>query len=245
MLRNGYRLLIGLIGVVGCSTLLLTGFGMRDSVLFVLENHYTKTMRYDVRVDLSGSVPVDYPEAIRRRAGAQRMEGMMDGGCELNVGGSWQQKGLYVLEDQHEAVYFEKDGQRVYLKREGVALTQRTAEETGLRVGDSVLLRAPNGYEATVTITDILSIQLGQGVYVSKSAWRKLDIMPFIPTTLYLTGGNIDTAAIDDMDGVAKVRTIQQERIGSTVIIKVLDVVVLVMVLFSGLLLLVVAAELL
>ncbi len=240
MLRNTFRFLIGIVGVVGCSALLLTGFGMRDSVMFVLQNHYTHTMRYDVRVDLDASAAEDYPEAVYLRSGALKMETVMEQSCELFIEGRWQLKGLHVLEDHHETVYLEREGKRIWLPREGITLSERAAEETGLKIGDSVRLRAPNGREATVQVNDIISIQLGQGVYVSKSAWRKLDVMPFMPTALFLSGGNVSPAAIDDLDGVAKVRTINEERTGSEAVVRVLDVVVLVMVLFSGALLLVV-----
>jgi putative ABC transport system permease protein len=240
MFRNTSRLLIGIVGVVGCSALLLTGFGMRDSVLFVLENHYTHTMRYDVRVDLNAAATENYPEAVRLRAGAQRMETVMERSCELQIDGRWQTKSLHVLEDRHEMVYLERDGERIWLPKEGITLSERATEETGLKIGDSVKIRAPNGHETTASVQDIISIQLGQGVYVSKSAWRKLDLMPYTPTAVFLSGGNIDPAAVENMDGVAKVRTIDVERTGSEAVVKVLDVVVLVMVLFSGALLLVV-----
>ncbi len=241
MFRNTSRFFIGIIGVVGCSALLLTGFGMRDSVVYVLENHYTKTMRYDVRVDLESSATnQDYLQAIQLRAGALRQEAVMEGSCELEIDGKWVTKGLHVLEDRHEAVYLQQDDQRVWLPMEGITLSERTAEETGLAVGDSVRMRAPNGHSVTASVKSIISIQLGQGVYISKSAWRQLDMMPYSPTALFLTGGNIDTDAVKDMDGVAKVRTIVQERTGNETIVRVLDVVVMVMVIFAGALLLVV-----
>ena len=240
MLRNTFRFLIGIVGVVGCSALLLTGFGMRDSVMFVLQNHYTHTMRYDVRVDLDASAPEGYPEAVYLRSGALGMEAVMEQSCELFADGQWQLKGLHVLEDHHETVYLERAGKRVWLPGEGIALSERAAEEMGLKTGDSLRLRALNGREATVQVKGIISIQLGQGVYVSKSAWRKLDVMPFMPTAVFLSGGNIRPDAIEDMDGVVKVRTIHQERAGNEAVVRVLDVVVLVMVLFAGALLLVV-----
>ena len=241
MFRNTSRFFIGIVGVVGCSALLLTGFGMRDSVVYVLENHYTKTMRYDVRVDLDTAVSdQDYLQAIRLRAGANKQEAVMEGSCELFLDGQWVTKGLHVLENHHEAVYFQRNEKRVWLPAEGVALTERTAEETGLHVGNSVTVRAPNGRTAKAVVSDIISVQLGQGVYISKSAWRKLDIMPYSPTTLYLTGGDIRIDAIKDLDGVAKVRTIEKERTGNEAIVQVLNVVVLVMVIFAGALLLVV-----
>ena len=240
MLRNTSRFMIGIVGVVGCSALLLTGFGMRDSVVFVLENHYTHTMRYDVRVDLNTPATEEYAQAVRLRAGALRMETIMEQGCELLIGRGWQTKALHVLEDHHEMVHLMRDGLRVWLPEEGIALSERAAEETGLSVGDSVRLRTSNGYEADVKVRDIISIQLGQGVYISKSAWRKLDLMPYGATALLLGGGSIHTAAVNDMDGVAKTRTIQEERTGNEAVVQVLDVVVLVMVLFAGALLLVV-----
>jgi putative ABC transport system permease protein len=64
--------------------------------------------------------------------------------------------------------------------------------------------------------------------------------MPFIPTAVFLSGRSINFNAVEDMDGVARVRTIDEERTGSVAVVKVLDVVVLVMVLFAGALLLVV-----
>lgn len=241
MFRNTSRFLIGIIGVVGCSALLLTGFGMRDSVVYVLENHYTQTMRYDVRVDLEPAVADDdYLQAIRLRAGAARQEAVLEGSCELELDGKWVTKGLHVLEDRHEAVYLQRDGQRIWLPSEGIALSERVAEETGLGIGDQVKIRTPNGHSGMAVVKDIISIQLGQGVYISKSAWRKLDVMPYSPTALFLSGGEMSLDTIKDMDGVAKVRTIVQERTGNEAIVRVLDVVVLMMVIFSGALLLVV-----
>lgn len=240
MMRNTSRFLIGIVGVVGCSALLLTGFGMRDSVVFVLENHYTHTMRYDVRVDLDASALENYPEAVRLRSGALRMETVMERSCELLIGDHWQTKSLHVLEDHHEMVFLEQDGKRIWLPKEGITLSERAAEETGLKIGDSVKIRAPSGHETTAKVQNIISIQLGQGVYVSKSAWRKLDLMPFMPTAVFLSGGRINPAAVEDMDGVAKVRTIDVERTGSEAVVQVLNVVVLVITLFAGALLLVV-----
>ncbi len=240
LLRNPSRFLVGLIGVIGCATLLLTGFGMRDSVSYVLGHYFGYTMRYDVRVDLKGQIPDGYPEAIAGRAGAQHMERVMEGSIQLFVDGRWQRKQFTVLEDRHDSVYIERGGQRVYLPTEGVALTQRAAEDLGLKIGDTVRLRGENGYEADAKVNDIIDIQLGQGVYLSRSALRKLDIMPYMPTALYLSGDNIDAAAANDMDGVEKARTIQEERGGKTSITGVMDLLVLLMALFAGALLLVV-----
>ena len=175
LLRNASRFLIGVIGVVGCSMLLLTGFGMRDSVGYVLQHYFTVNMRYDARVDLNAYAPSGYDESVFNRSGALRMERVMEGLMQLDVGGHWQQKSFTVLEDRHDMVYFESEGQRVWLPAEGAAVTKRLAEDLTLKLGDTLTLRMPDGGEVTTTIRSIIDLQLGQGVYFSRSAWRRLE----------------------------------------------------------------------
>ncbi len=240
MLRNASRFSIGVIGVVGCSMLLLTGFGMRDSVSYVLQHYFTVNMRYDVRVDLNAYAPEGYEDSVKSRAGAERMERVMEGQVQVETDGRWQEKAFTVLEDRHEMVYFEKDGARVWLPEEGLAVTRRTAEDLGLGLGDPVKLRMPNGHEATAAVTGVIDLQLGQGFYLSRSAFRKLDAMPYRPTALFLAGGIIDVGAVNDMDGVDKVRTIDEERGGKLAVTGVMNLLVLLMAMFAGALLLVV-----
>lgn len=240
LLRNASRFLIGVIGVVGCSMLLLTGFGMRDSVGYVLQHYFTVNMRYDARVDLNAYAPSGYDESVRSRSGALRMERVMEGLMQLDVDGHWQQKSFTVLEDRHDMVYFESEGQRVWLPEEGASVTKRLAEDLTLMMGDTLKLRMPDGSEVTTTIRSIIDLQLGQGIYFSRSAWRKLNSMPYQPTALFLSGGAINVGAVDDMDGVDKVRTIEEERTGKLAVTSVMDLMVLLMAIFAGALLLVV-----
>ena len=240
LFRNVSRFLIGVIGVVGCSMLLLTGFGMRDSVSYVLQHYFTVNMRYDARVDLNAYAPLGYDESVFNRSGAIKMERVMEGQLQLDVDGHWQQKTFSVLEDRHEMVYLEYDGQQVWLPPEGAAITQRLSENLSLKVGDTLTLRMPDGSDASTAVRSIIDLQLGQGIYFSRSAWRSLDSMLYRPTALFLTGSAIDVDAVDGMDGVDVVRTIEEERIGKLAVTSVMDLLVLLMAIFAGALLLVV-----
>ncbi len=240
MFRNTSRFAIGVVGVVGCSMLLLTGFGMRDSVSYVLQHYFTVNMRYEARVDLNSYAPEGYEDSVKIRAGAKRMERVMEGQLQAFVDGRWQEKSYTVLEDRHEMVYFEKDGARVWLPEEGLAVTQRAAEDLNLAPGDAVKLRMPNGHEVTAAVASIVDLQMGQGFYMSRSAFRRLDAMPYRPTALFLSGEGMDLGAVDGMDDVDKVRTIEEERSGKLAVTGVMDLLVLLMALFAGALLLVV-----
>lgn len=236
MLRNKTRLFIGIIGITGCVALLLTGFGMRDSVAYVLDNHYGNTMRYDMRLTFDTQVSEEYMYSLARRGNAETMETMMEQSCEVSIdNGVFEIEGLFVLEDEHNMVYFEgRDGSRAWLPKVGAAITEKMAEDTGLAPGDVITLRALNGREAKVPIVDVVSIQLGQGVYFSRSAWRSLDIMPYMPTTLLLGGQSIHKEALTNMEGINSVRTLLEEREANGMVVQILDLVVALMVLFAG-----------
>ena len=241
MSRNKMRLFIGLVGVAGCTALMLTGFGMRDSVAYVLSNHYGSVMRYDVRATLNGSYGDDYISALGSRSGANNVERAMEGTLEIKQHDRYEIRSFFVFEDQHNEVRLnDKEGNIIKLPAEGAAISERMSEETGLKKGDIMHLRAPSGKEGIVQVTDVISIQLGQGIYMSASAWRKLDLMPYVPSSLMLSGDHINMEALRDMDGVDRVRTINDELTGNQAVLIVLNVVVVIMVLFAGILALVV-----
>ena len=240
--RNISRFAIGVVGVVGCTALLLTGFGLRDSVKYVLENHYGYTMRYDLRVTLNKPYLSDgYLQALGKRAHARGMESMMETGTEVWLHGGWQSKLLFVLEDEPALVRVEGAGHvPVKLPARGALVTEKFSEDTGVKPGDTVLLRAPNGKTAGIRVEGTITMQLGQGLYLSRLAFRYLDVAPYSPTALMLSGDGIDPRALDDMDGVDTVRTLDEERAVNGTITQILDLLVMLMVLFSGALALVV-----
>jgi len=239
--RNPMRACMGLIGVLGCTGLMLTGFGLRDSVDYVLRNYYTQTMRYDACAYLHDDAPDGYGQSIRVRTGASAAEERMLTSCEAQINGQWTLEQAFVFEDVHEMVYLTlEDGSPYRLPPEGVCLTRKASERYGLGIGDSVSLRMPGGRARDAEIVEIVDIQLGQGIYVSSSAWRALDLAPWKPNAVMLRGKDLRLDGVAEMDAVHRVRTIEQERASNEKVLDVLNLVVFLMVLFSGALALVV-----
>ncbi len=241
LLRNPTRLLMGLVGAVGCTAMLLTGFGLKDSVGYVLQNHYTRTMHYNARATLTGDAPVNYGRSVALRAGADSFEEEMVASCEAFIGGAWAGKQVFVLENGHDMVRLsDQEGERITLPDHGVALTRKAAEDYDLTLGDPLELRVPGGRAVRTEIVSIVEVQLDQGIYASHTAWEKLDMFPWQPTSVMLRGQNLNLAAAEAMDGVDKVRTLDQERTSNSMILDIMNLVVLLMVLFAGALALVV-----
>lgn len=241
MFRSPARLLMGLIGAVGCSALILSGFGLSNSVNYVLVNHYTRTMHYDARVSLDQGLPDHYAKAIAARAGADAYEEEMITSAQAYVKGEWRVKQIYVLQDGHDMIrLYDASGAAVTLPAQGAALTRKAAEDYGLDAGDELMLRNPGGRPVSISIDLLVDLQLDQGIYLSQSAWKKLDLSPFEATHVLLESDALDTATAADMEGVTAVRTLREERDNGIGVLKIINIVALLLVLFAGALALVV-----
>lgn len=236
LFRSPVRLLMGLAGAIGCSALMLAGFGLQNSMDYVLLTHYTRTMHYDARVTLSGAAAPGYGRVLAQRAGAADYEEEMIASAEALMPEGWRMKQLYVLADDHQMIALtDETGAPLTLPKKGVALTRKAADDFKLDVGGTLLLRNPGGRTIEAAVVRIVDLQLNQGVYMTRSAFEDLGLRPYLPSHVLLAGGQmIDTAQIAALDGVRTVRTLQQERDSGTATLEILNVIVLLMVLFSG-----------
>ena len=237
LLRNPVRVLMGMIGAMGCTALMLTGFGLRDSVDYVMTSHYTRTMRYDARVVLKQDAPSDYGKAIALRAGAESYEEQMMLALDAQVKDEWHAKAVYVLENNHDKMWlYDGEGARISLPESGAVLSKKAAEDMGLEDAESLTLRLPGERPLEIPIVGLVELQLDQGIYFSRAAWENLKLMPFIPNQILLSGGALDLQAADGMDGVEKIRTLKDEQASNEKILEILNIIVVILVLFSGVL---------
>ena len=236
MFRSPVRLFMGLAGAIGCSALILTGFGLRDSVDYVLVSHYTRTMHYDMRVSFSPDAAPGYAKAVALRAGAAEYEEEMITAAEVHTPEGWRMKQLYILEDGHDMIRLrDEKGAPLTLPAQGIALTNTAAEDLGLGIGGTLLLRNPGGRAVEAEVVRIADLQLNQGVYMTRSAWQMLGLSPFMPTHALLRGGPLQPGSvIEEMEGVSTARTLGQERDSGTATLQIMNVIVVLLVLFSG-----------
>lgn len=235
MLRSRVRLLMGLVGTIGCTALMLIGFGLRDTVEYAKWNYYTNTLAYDARVTLTRDAPEGYAKSVQNRTGAVTAEEEMITALDVYLGGDWKEKPVFVLENGQQLIHLEDEsGGQIELPPSGVTVTRKMADEFHLQVGDMLRLHMNGKRDIEASVTQIVNLEMGQGLYFSREAWRKLELQPFSPTAVLLHGGPVDLAKAKDMDGVDRVQTLTMEYEDSNTMLKTLNLVVLLLIAFSG-----------
>lgn len=234
LMRNKTRTIMALTGVLSCTALIITAFGMLDSMNHMVDSYYEKTLRYDLRADLDETA--GRAGKYRRRITADRTEGIMEMPVSIRKATGDEQSGssgkdanradrrdhpeeqgdsrvvlLTVYEDGQELIALEAAGTAAYDRKNDksyVIMTEKLAKVMGLSAGDVVYLKLPGGEkEDEVYIAGLVPVQIGQGLYMPEKSWEMLERGPFTPTALLMR--NPDDECYEYLEGLEEVTGIK------------------------------------
>ncbi len=163
MLRNIFRykqrLLMMLVGIGGCTALLLTGFGVRDSIVDIVSFQFEEITRYDLEVRFSESVKPEAQTAFREDVGryVENIYFYHQSNAELDFEDSTRDVTLVCADgDFARFTDFHRKGEAIPMPQNGEALLSiGAADKMGVRVGDTVTLRNSDLQSLTLKVSGI------------------------------------------------------------------------------------------
>ena len=237
MFRYKRRLFMMLIGISCCAGLILTAFGVRDSMVNIGSEQFENIQHYDLQAS--------YPKGSETAAW-QELSGI-DGITEatsvlmehVDVG-SMKNVNLLCVGNSTDLTpfwNFHSDNSPITLPEAGAAIvSQKIAERLGLSAGD--LLEVQNGdhQKFTVTVSGIFSCYVENYVVVSEETYRSAFGFFESNTALILSEGSDQAlaeaiTALPDVSSVSQL-SVAKESIDST--LSCLDYIIWLIVLFSG-----------
>lgn len=205
LMRNKLRSFMSFMGLLFCTMLIITSLGLQDSVTRMSVNYYTKTLSYDARANLTGTVGAS--ESYERRLDADVVECVMERSVSLRTAGGTRTVLLSVLDDEQTLQRLGEHETLVQLETGTVAVTYKLTQTLGLHMGDAVRLYLPGDDEPiAMTIGQVVYNNVSQGVYMNRATWDSLRKGPFTPTAIQLKGPTeaclTELAGMDEVDGI-------------------------------------------
>lgn len=238
--RYRQRVAMMLLGIGGCTALMVAGFGVQDSVADISRYQYEEIFLYDMAVTL------DAEEFASDAAAARLWEDETE-----RYAMTWQDAVTLVNGDREKAtravagteeqlrgiISLHNDGGELAWPGPGEAvITQKLSDKLGLKAGDQAALRLSDGDTVTVTVTGVCKNFLKHYVYIDPETVG----MPANNTALLRTGEDTDprtlAARLRGEDGVSYVAVSAQERETIEQSMASLDLLVLMLVVCSGVL---------
>ncbi len=250
--RYKKRLFMMVVGISGCTALLVTGFGIRDSIADVAEKQYQEIQTFDIGISLKENVDEAFLEALdaRKSMGAGAYTCVMEKNMDFVTDG--EVKSVYLVAGEGEEMkpflnLHTTKGEAVAYPGTGDAvISHRLAEDYHVRVGDRITLRDEEMRTLEVYVTGIYENYIYNYVHISQDTWRELAGEEPEKKTVYLNlteeaktdvTGNSSYELAGDLMKLGQVSNVTvnadfMERIGN--MMKSLDIIVAVVILCAA-----------
>ena len=239
LFRNKARMLMGLIGIIGSTALILCGFGLMNSINGMLDKAFDETVRYDIEIKLRTPLVreqlSDIYDVLRT---AEHVDETMAFGVYLyGENGNMQNPYLVVMDEGQKSLDFKDlDGNKVYLPQDGVLLTPRMAETLSVGIGDKLTAERLDGTFIPLEVANTVDFPVGNEVYMSKTAFSKVSDLPFLVRTLLIDGQELDLNKLTADPRISLVETKEEMRNNMLTILETLQFFQVILIVFSGLL---------
>ena len=176
--RHRARVFMILLGIGGCTALLIAGFGVKDSLAHVLDYQYDEIFLYDVEVnyDPEEITPAELLSAAGNRAdGAAFVYSVSADASE--TGGDITKSISLIASDKNEL----EDIIDLHLADEEIpwpvngqtVICTSLADDLGIKAGDSITLATDDGDTLTLTVSAECDNYLGRYVFINSSELQR------------------------------------------------------------------------
>ena len=182
LFRYKRRFWMTVIGIGGCTALIVTGFGLHDSIFSILNRQFDDISLYDATAGLDAEAA---PEELRKvetyLSDNESIEDYLitsQSMVEASTTGPSYDVYLFAVGDMAEFTQFidlrhRLDSAQVVLPEDGVIISEKLSELLKVRAGDTVTLEKDDE-RVTAVVTDIVENYVHHYVYLSEAVYETL-----------------------------------------------------------------------
>ena len=192
LFRYKKRFWMSVIGIAGCTALIMLGFGVKNSVSDIIPSQYEEVYKYDALIKLNSNV--EDTKKVENKI--KRIEGVhnLTGAYRQNVtvlGNSEDYYSTMIVYDNADKIknfinfndY--KTKKKIILSDDGVVISQKLAEKLGVKKGENMTFSYDNT-KYTVKVSNIVQQYVSHQVYMSKTFYENLTGMKSSASILYV-----------------------------------------------------------
>ena len=180
--RYKKRFFMTIIGILGCTALVLTGFGLKDSVLKIIPAQYGDVFQYDMQINLKESLEEtqkeEFIKELEQKEEIQKaIQVYMTSSTAIN-GEKSEEIQIIVPEDQRqlEGIINLKDmnnkKQKIEIKENEICISDKLAQLLEVKEGDSLTIRNSDEQEIEIKISNIVENYVSHYIYMTKQTYE-------------------------------------------------------------------------
>lgn len=247
--RYKKRMLMTSIGIAGCTALILTGFGLRDSISDIVQLQYNELWHYDAIVVFDDAEDDESLSYIRRTIAnfdpnssdvcvMQKTYTASGKDAKTEIEINLVVPETSVAFDEMVTFRNRKNGERYTLDDSGAVITEKLASRLGISVGDNILVKLSDSRFAQIPVSAVVENYVYHYVYITSDVYQQYTGEMIQPNSMMIRY-DIDsedalTSALLTDENVLSVTKSSSIKDGFSDIMGILNSVVIVLIVSAG-----------
>ena len=246
--RYKKRFLMTVIGIAGSTALLVTGFGLKDSIKSIVDTQYGKLTKYEISVNLQSNIDTQNQEAIsnflKNDTDVKDFIFVKSESGKASANDTTKDVSIIVTDegknfDNFEHLQNRKTQDTIYLPTDGIAISEKLAKLLDVKVGDKIEIVENNDNKAEANVSAIVEHYINHFIYIDSNYYKSIFGITAKDNSILVKLSSEDIVSeisndLIDMDGVSGIVSNSGLKANFDDTIKSLDLVVFVMICCAG-----------
>lgn len=239
LFRYKKRVIMTVTGILGCTALMLAGFGIRDSIVKVPDKQYKDVFTFDEMVYVASGSKEELDNIFDNKHITNKVYTNMDNkmttdGYDVNIFVADNTKDLEKVINLKDV----KTAKTLKVQDNKVIISDKLAELINKKIGDKITLKEADEKTHTFEISGICENYVGHYVFMAKNTYEK-NVSSYKTNIVYLNIDNLKneeqlSTALLKNDNVMSVMSVNSTINGVNDMLKSLNSVVLILIFLSG-----------
>ena len=232
IIRNKFRTVTGIVGIVGCSALIVCAFGMLNSMNYFIKLQFEDLYNFDYKLTIRENISEDNLNNLINIYGNSTSETL---GIEYkDKNGNRISNTIFVNDANHLVRFQDKDNKFINLdSNDGIYVTYKFAELNDLKVGDTIswhIYGDSKYYESK--IIGFNKDPQNQNITVTRKYLENLGLK-YIPDSIYT---NNDLSNIKEIEGIELIQNIDSLKTSMESMLSTMKTMITIIIVFAILL---------
>ena len=242
LFRYKSRFLMTILGIAGCTGLLILGFGIKDSISDIVNIQYSDYFNYDYTVNLNNDRHIDeISKEMKEDSNNDYFGPYFTYSTKITFNNKDDVAFLMCLDsDVYNNIfnlYDYQSNKKLTLEDNDIIVTEKFAKNNNLSVGDEVYMESKEGNTIKVKITKICKMHFQHYIFISEKCYKNTFNEPIDYTNIAVKNKNDTTELFslkDKFKDIASINDFSSFISNFNIMIEALDFIILVIIITSG-----------
>lgn len=228
--RNKGRSLMAIVGIIGCTMLLVCAFGLLDTMNSYLDWEFNKISNFKYKLSLDSQYTQEQFDKLVKKYGNETSQSF---GVEIKNKDKKETNTVTVNDANEHLKYTDHNRQYMELNDDGIYITEKLSEKYGLKVGDEITWHVfgdDNWY--TSKIVGLNRDPQNQQLNMTRKYYESLGLT-YKADSLYT---NDDLRDIRTLEGVETIQSIDNLKTGMESMLKTMQSMIVLLIVVSAIL---------